>query len=544
MGADPAGDLPRRAFLRLAGGALAAGGLAAGGLAGCSSPAKPTDGSMPIPGTSGSATTATSKAPATAAAWRDLAAALRGHLVQPDDPGYDTDRQLFNPRFDDLHPQGIAYCTEPADVAACVTFARSHDVALAVRSGGHSFGGWSSGPGLVVDTTRMSTVTVNDDSTATVGAGARLIDVYAGLAAQGRMIPAGSCPTVGIAGLTMGGGVGVLGRKYGLTCDNLTGAQVVLADSSTISCNAREHEDLFWALRGGGGGNFGAVTSFTFTTHPAPDLVHASLEWPWGAAPAVLDAWVAWVPAAPDELWSNCLLLARYDKGRGVEPLLRVGAVWVGDSAGMASQLDALVAKVGSAPRSRAVQSASFLDTMRYEGGCSSLSVAECRLPSQGAAGKLEREGSVARSQYLAQPLPGDATAALVDAVERRQADPTLGQGGVAFDAYGGAINRIAADATAFVHRSALAGVLYSGAWHPGTTGSVVADNQAWVDSIWQKMRTHTDGGAYQNYPDSQLAPSAWPTAYYGKNVARLRKVKASYDPERLFTFPQAIEPA
>ena len=209
----------------------------------------------------------------TDADWSALASGLQGNLIRPDNAQYPVARQLFNPRFDTILPAAIAYCVSPADVQTCLAFVQRFGLPFTPRSGGHSYAGYSASTGLVLDITSMNTVTANATTgLATVGAGARLIDVYSALAQQGLALPAGTCPTVGIAGLTLGGGVGVLGRKFGLTCDNLLSAQVVLANGSILTCDASHNPDLFWALRGGGGGNFGVVTSFTFQAHPVSSL--------------------------------------------------------------------------------------------------------------------------------------------------------------------------------------------------------------------------------------------------------------------------------
>ncbi len=149
-------------------------------------------------------------------------------------------------------------------------------------------------------------------TTATVGAGTRLIDFYHGLAAKGRAVPGGSCPTVGIAGLTLGGGIGVTARAYGLTCDSLESLQIVTANGAVLTATASpgQYSDLFWACQGGGGGNFGVVTSFTFRTAAGPEPVLFSLSWPWSQAARVVAAWQSWAPNAPDALWSNLHLAA------------------------------------------------------------------------------------------------------------------------------------------------------------------------------------------------------------------------------------------
>src|SRR5581483_341075 len=161
----------------------------------------------------------------TDADWSALASSLQGVLVRPGNAQYATARQLFSTRFDNILPAAIAYCASPTDVQRCLAFARRFNVPFAPRSGGHSYAGYSTSTGLVIDVTRMNTVTVNTSAnTATIGAGARLIDVYNSVTQYGLILPAGSCPTVGITGLTLGGGVGVISRKFGLTCDNLLSA--------------------------------------------------------------------------------------------------------------------------------------------------------------------------------------------------------------------------------------------------------------------------------------------------------------------------------
>src|SRR5712691_7762647 len=251
----------RRAFLR----GLAVGGVVIAG--GC----VPSDaGSAPSPPATAPITVAPrtpSPAPTVAAPdWTALRAALRDGLVRPDDPSYDTARVLYNTRFDGVRPQAVARCATAEDVRECGRFARTYGVQLALRSGGHSYAGWSTGAGLVVDVGRMSAIDVQSDRV-TVGAGARLIDLYDAVAARGQGVPAGSCAAVGVTGLTLGGGMGVLSRAWGLTCDDLVAAQVVTADGQVRDCDEARDADLFWALRGGGGGSFGVVTSLTRLTH-------------------------------------------------------------------------------------------------------------------------------------------------------------------------------------------------------------------------------------------------------------------------------------
>ena len=207
---------------------------------------------------------------------------MSGSLVLPTSAGYAMDRLLYNSKFVDLRPQAIAYCASSDDVARCVDFVTSHGIDVAARSGGHSYGGYSNSSGVVIDVSRMASVSVDTQAnTATVGAGAQLIDVYNVIGKSDRLLPGGSCPTVGIAGLTLGGGIGVFGRKYGLTCDNLQSIGIVTADAKYLTADAQNNSDLLWACQGGGGGNFGVATSFQFGVHVMPEIsLFTRGQWP------------------------------------------------------------------------------------------------------------------------------------------------------------------------------------------------------------------------------------------------------------------------
>ena len=519
----------RRAFLKLA---VAAGG--AGLVASCTGHGGSTGGGSTGGGAS---STPHSSGPVTAADWTALAHDLSGSLIRPGDASYTTARELFDPRFDSLHPSGIAYCHNPHDVATCLTFAAKFGLPVAARCGGHSYAGWSSTSGLIVDVTSMAGVSVSG-TTATVGAGTRLVDFYNGLYIQGRAVPGGSCPTVGISGLTLGGGVGVVARAYGLTCDNVQSLQIVTADGSVRTCDASQNSDLFWACRGGGGGNFGVVTSFTFRTHPAGDIVLFFLSWPWAQAARVISAWQSWAPHAPDELWSNVHLSAAPG---GSVPSLQVGGTYLGSTGGAQAELDKLYAAVGSHPSSPFMESTSWLHAMLVEAGCANLTVNQCHLPTQVPGGQLGRASEYAKSDYFTRPLSSAGIGALLSGVESfAQAGGVGGaSGGIAFDALGGAVNRVAPEATAFVHRDALFGAQYTTTWPDGAASAGVARQRSWQQSFWQSMRGYASGQAYQNYIDPAL--TNWQQAYYGANYGRLAKVKGSYDPGRLFSFPQAI---
>jgi FAD/FMN-containing dehydrogenase len=475
--------------------------------------------------------------PPKTADWTALARDLSGPLIRPGESGYTTAKELFDPRFDSLRPAGIAYCRNPHDVATSLAFVRKFGIGVAARCGGHSYAGWSSTSGLIVDVTRMAGVSVSG-GTATVGAGTRLIDFYNGLAAHGRAVPGGSCPTVGISGLTLGGGIGVVGRAYGLTCDNVTSMQVVTADGQTRTASAHTNSDLFWACRGGGGGNFGVVTSFTFTTHPAGPICLFFLSWPWSQAARVIAGWQSWAPHAPDQLWSNLHLSAAPG---GSVPTIGVGGTYIGSVSGAAAQLEKLYAAVGSHPSSPFLESTTWLHAMLVEAGCASLTVSECHLPTQTSAGQLSRASEYAKSDFFTKPLSSHGIGTMLAGVENFQkvAGASGASGGIALDALGGAINRIAPGATAFVHRNALFDAQYTTTWPVGSASAPVARQRAWQQSFWQSMRPYASGQAYQNYIDPTLAN--WQQAYYGANFTRLTQVKAKYDPHRVFSFPQAV---
>jgi FAD/FMN-containing dehydrogenase len=532
----------RRAFLRLA---AAAGG--AGLLASCSrssgssaasgtasrttSPAGPQTGST-------APTVGASSSPPSSADWTALGHDLSGTLVRPGESAYTVAKRQFDPRFDSLHPAGIAYCRDPHDVSTCLAFVRKYGVPVAARSGGHSYAGWSSSSGLIVDVTPMAGVNVSG-TVATVGAGTHLVDFYNGLSAHGRVVPGGSCPTVGIAGLTLGGGVGVVSRAFGLTSDNVTSLQIVTADGLLRTCSASSNPDLFWACRGGGGGNFGVVTSFTFATHPASEIILFFLSWPWSQAARVISAWQSWAPHAPDELWSNLHLAAAPG---GSIPSIQVGGTYLGSVSAASALLEKLYAAAGSDPSSPFLEvSPSWLHAMLVEAGCASLTVNECHLPTQNPAGQLSRASEYAKSDFFTKPLSSQGIGTLLSGVEslQRVNGAPGGAGGIAFDALGGAVNRIAPGATAFVHRDALFQAQYTTTWPVGSASAGVARQHAWQQSFWQSMRPYVSGQAYQNYIDPAL--TNWRQAYYGANYNRLTQVKGTYDPDRVFTFPQAV---
>ena len=474
-----------------------------------------------------------------AAPWRSLAGSLDGRLVRPGNPTYPIDKQLFDKRFDGIRPAAIAFCKSASDVQRCIDFARRHGIQVAARSGGHSYGGYSLCHGLVVDVTAMSEIRVDPGRRrATVGAGARLVDVYASLGQKGYLLPSGSCPTVGIAGITLGGGVGVFSRQYGLTCDQLSAVHVVTADGHLLICDRSHHANLFWACRGGGGGNFGVVTSFTFDVHPIPPIALFTLVWPWSAAIDTLGAWLRWVPGTADALWSNCQLLSSPNGGSGTQPTVRVTGVFCDAPETLAAELAPLRSAVGTAPLYQFVGPEQYLPAMLVEAGCEGESVAACHLRTQDPAGAITRSAFAAKSAYVTSTLPDSGITVAVEAVAALGDEvPDVG-GGIVFDSYGGAVNRVAPGATAFVHRDALAGLQWSFTWPTGAKHAVLAAGASWLAATAHRLSPYVSG-AYQNYIDPTLTD--WLQAYYGSNLSRLVDVKRAVDPDDFFHFAQSV---
>lgn len=330
--------------------------------------------------------------------------------------------------------------------------------------------------------------------------------------------------------------MGVIDRKYGLTCDALSSLNLVTADSRTVTASPESDTDLWWASRGGGGGSFAIATSFTFTAHPAGPIALFTLEWPWALAGEVLPAWQAWGPAAPDELWSNCQLLAT--TGGGV-PKLKVTGVYLGTPDALAGQLGPLTRAIGATPTFRFVGPESYQNAMLIEAGCSGDTVPACHLANRGSAGVLARALFAAKSDFLTTPLPAAGVEAVVSAVTGRQQMSEPGSGAIVFDLTGGAINQVPAAATAFVHRDTSFSVQYDTNWAAGTSAQAVAANLSWLAQAWGPVRPFASGQAYQNYADPDLV--GWQQAYYGANFARLTTVKGAYDPDDVFQFPQSI---
>ncbi|MBT9492705.1 MAG: FAD-binding oxidoreductase [Paucibacter sp.] len=464
-----------------------------------------------------------------ASEWEALSAQLKGQLVRPGHADYERLRRPANARFDALLPQALIRCAGTADIQAGLAFANRLKLAVVPRGGGHSYIGNSTGTGLVIDVGAMDSVRL-DGELASVGAGAKLADVYEGLISQGRCIPSGSCVTVGIAGITLGGGFGVIDRAYGLTCDVLRSARVITSDGAELLCSESQNADLFWALRGGGGGNFGIVSEFTFQTHAVTPLQQFAADFGLADLPAVLAAWSQWPKTMPDQIWSQLVVSS-------------VGChLWgfgIGDAAVLQPHWQTLLAHIGRTALNNTVQARSYREVML--GACASLRTAQCHLPGQNPAGLLGRVAMAASSDFfdsLADPQ-GMAAALSTAVLARRSAGSP---GTVIMNLMGGAVGRVAPDASAFVHRQALFSAQYYVEYSPSTAAAELSEGELWAHGMRQLMRPWSSGRAYQNYLDALIADPE--QAYYGSNLARLKQIKAKFDPQGLFKQAQGITAA
>ena len=455
-----------------------------------------------------------------------LARSLDGRLILPGDAGYDSLRLLECTRFDGRRPLAIVRVGSAADAARAVAYARVRGVPFAVRSGGHSYGGWSTSTGLVIDVRPLAAVAFDSgNASATVGAGAQLVDVYATLATKGRAIAGGTCPTVGLAGLALGGGHGLVGRSFGLTCDALSAVEIVTADGALRHCDEKNEPDLFWACRGGGGGNFGVVTALTIVGRPIPAVVTTFvLHYSWVNAAAALGAWMEWVATLPNAMTT----IARLESTAQL--------VIAGLHLGSVDETRTLLGPLLASARSQSVTAHNYLDAMMLEAGCLHSSVGSCHLADTTAGGTLARQTPfAASSHYFGDPLSAAAIESAVARIERHSSEVGDGSGTIQFDSYGGAIGHIAADATAFVHRTAFCSAQYASFVGRGADSR----HRQWIRSTRSALETFSNGEAYQNYPDPDLVD--WAHAYYGANLARLQQIKRSYDPGNVFSFPQSI---
>ncbi len=444
------------------------------------------------------------------AALTALAGRLEGRLVQPGADGFDAVRKRFAAHDEDPRPTAVARCASVGDVAAAVEVAGAIGLPFALRSGGHSFADWSSTRGLLVDLGGLDAVRPDGDLV-TVGPGVRLGALAAALARTDRVLPAGWCPDVGVAGAVLGGGYGVLGRHYGLGCDHLVAAQMVLAGGRIVWCDRERAPDLFWALRGAGGGFLGAVTALVLRTRPAVPATELSCTWSWADAAAVVATWVRRAPAAPDGINAELALIGPDDPAE--EPYLALFGIAT-DGAGDFLDLLPPPAEV----RTRPLDARAVATHSAYPGVSDDVII----------SGPEPRPGLHAiRSGFFAGGLPAGAVAALLNRFTR---DRVRGEfRDLELVPWGGRLGRVPVGATAFPHRTVRFLLKHSVLVSPRASADRRAAARAWLAASAATVARWGTGGVYLNYAEPGLGP--WSPAYHGPNLARLRAVKARYDP-------------
>jgi FAD/FMN-containing dehydrogenase len=436
-------------------------------------------------------------------------------LLRPGDAAFAAYQLSFNARVV-VEPQLRVACKTADAVRTMIDWCRTHAVPFAVRSGGHCYEGFSQSPSVVIDTRLINRVSVDAArGTATVGAGASLGAIYRAIskAAVPRRkgwqfaLPAGSCPTVGVAGHVLGGGYGFLARPLGVACDSLEAVELVDANAKLIEATADKNADLFWACRGGGGGSFGIATQFRFRLHALAPLAVFGMS--FRATPAnavkIMRDWQDFAPQAPKPITA----LMRISRHRDGDLDLRC----FGQSIGTIAQLRRELKVLGSAPQ---ITTKSVLAAINHFAGADGWQYAS-----------VEMKG---KSDYVTSALDDGAIETLMTGVQRSRTPIT-----VICDPYGGAIADIGADATAFAHRSARYCLQYVCAW----SDSRQADHLEDMRALYAAMRPFMPGAAYVNYCDLDLVN--WPQAYWGQNLARLRQIKSAADPDNLFRHAQSV---
>ncbi|MEU3255607.1 FAD-dependent oxidoreductase [Streptomyces sp. NPDC006997] len=469
--------------------------------------------------------------------WEQLRKHLRGDVVLPTDDAYTSSKQCVLVELDTVRPQGIVYCETPRDVATAIAFAQDHDLAVHTRSGGHNLAGWSTGTGMILDVSRLSHIAVGP-RTVRVGPGVQSIDAVTTLQPHNRQIVTGTCATIRQGGYLSGGGIGFQARKFGIGSDRLVSARVVLSDGRIVRASRHSHPDLFWALRGGGGGNFGVAVDFEVRPITAPRLVYFDTYWPWDKAQEVITAWQEWCSAGSDDLGSTLTVLVR-DGGPGNVPLIKIHGGYHGPQEEIEQALNELAAEAGATPTLRHVREYPFGEAMKAVYTCEQMTVQECHRAGSNPDAKIQRTPFLReRTRLLDRPTGSSGTADLLAAFEanRRPGHTTY----LYFTALGGAANRVPRTHTAYVHRGAeffvACATLLANPQPPAEEAEAA---MVWPTAAFDIIDPLSSGESYLNFPNPDLGD--WRQAYYAENYSRLLAVKRRYDAPDFFRHPQSI---
>jgi FAD/FMN-containing dehydrogenase len=462
------------------------------------------------------------------AAWRDLSRALKGPVVRRADFDSAKFAPLFNRRYANIRPNGIAFCRSVDDVSAAIKWIVKHNVRFVGRSGGHSYAGYSTTDGLVVDVSAMNGGEFDRATRiATVQAGSQNGQVYALLEAANVSITHGRCPTVGVAGFLLGGGIGFNMRAHGVAIDQIQSIEMVDAKGDVRILTALREPDLFWANLGGGGGNFGIATKFYLRSFPIDRMTAFHLVWegPPDFLERRFNAMLPAMTSAREGFGSRVALKVKRVNG--------ANTIWidmVGQYAGTRAQVEAILAPAFPPTRQEWEDNVPYWAAQRF-------------LEDEDKYGYFQE-----RSAFLTRDLPPEGVARAFEFLRAwpgtgRVSDPD-GQAGadLRFFQTGGRINRVATGATAFVHRDSV-WLMDSGLnWTATDTAATIDENLAWQNRFYEAMLPYSNRQAYQNFSDPSLRDYA--QAYYGANLPRLSRIKRAVDPANLFQFPQSIPPA
>ncbi|PTM59263.1 FAD/FMN-containing dehydrogenase [Desmospora activa DSM 45169] len=440
---------------------------------------------------------------------------LTGRIVVPGNPQYNSARQEFNTFFNKF-PRVIVFAQKTQDVVNAIRWARFNNVPIRMRSGRHSYEGLSVvNGGIVIDVSDMHDVDVNRKrGTATVQTGIRGGALNEALWTERRVVPVGLCRTTGIGGVTLGGGHSILSRQFGLTQDHLLAAEIVMADGRVLHANADQHPDLFWALRGGGGGNFGVCTTFRYRTHPINTVAYAEITWDLRDMERVIRVWQEYTAPGTDPRLGPLLMVSNGLQGPSQNPVF-FQAVFLGSTTEMLKLLLPLL-RTGS-PRKATIEKMTWIESVRR--------VADAQTsnpyPFKGVAPYVHR-------------LPSAAISTIRRFIEK----PPTSSAGVFFHGLNGVVAKVPSRSTAYFWRRAWSDVTIQ-----ATLGTPAEAKKGirWVENLRRAMLPFTHG-VYVNTPDLYI--KNWPQAYYGGNFDRLTRVKAKYDPKNIFKFPQSIPPA
>lgn len=440
----------------------------------------------------------------------ELRSLVRGTIHLPGGDGYDEARQVWNGMID-RRPAAIVGVAGVEDVMATVRFAREHGLPVAIRCGGHNVAGSAVGDGgIVIDLARFKSVRVDPGQRRVRAGGGVLWGEYdCETQAFGLASPGGAISTTGIAGLTLGGGYGYLSRRYGMACDNLLAADVVTASGELVTTSADSHPDLFWALRGGGG-NFGVVTSFEFQLHPVRTALTGIIAFPFEMSKTVLQRFRDLTLQASDDL---TLMFAVLPAPQGA----RIAGVLLSDFGKQEEGERAVRAlrELGSV----------LVDTVAR--------VPYCAMQQQVDVSYPKGQRHYWKSAFL-KVLTDEV---IDETIETMSSSPSP-MNVILIETYGGAVARVAIDATAFGHRDALFNLSFMAI---SNDPAIDAEQMAWARAAWQKILPHSTGGAYVNYMSAGEDVHA---AYSDARFQRLGAIKAKYDRANLFRFNQNIPPA